>query len=75
MKTIIRTDYSPADGPQLDLVTNTTLVWQLRQIAHLLPMTHAAAIALMQIAAERIETMHADYVSNGPMADGERRLS
>lgn len=66
MKTIIRTDYLPHEGPQLHLVTNPTLVWQLRQIAGTLPMTHAAGIALMQIAADRIENMHHDYVSVGP---------
>lgn len=37
MTTIIRTDYEPHEGPQLHLVTNPTLVWQLRQIAGTLP--------------------------------------
>ena len=71
----IQTTYRPEDGPQLELATNTVLVWQLRQVLRTLPIQHAAAIALMQIAAERIETMHADYVSYGPITEEERTLS
>lgn len=71
MKTIIKTDYDPRVGPQLELVTNNTLVWQLTQLANTLPMVHAAHVAVMQIAARRIQAMTADYSRKGPVTDEE----
>lgn len=71
----IQTIYRPDEGPQLELATNRQLIYQLRTLRAVLPITYAAQIAIMQVAADRIETMHADYVSNGPVTDEERRLS
>lgn len=69
----INTTYRPEQGPQLELASNPVLVWQLRQLKGSLPIQYSAQVALMEIAASRIEAMHADYTSYGPMTDDERR--
>jgi len=61
--------------PQLELVTNPTLIWQLNNGWRPLPFQYMWQIVLMQKAAERIQMLHDDYTRNGPMTDEERLFS